>query len=319
MTQSKGILCLHHPFSLSILLMTIICIVLSVAIIEILAMPHVAYALSKPVFNSTKAYDYLAGNYNSTYGLVRENENIDKYWLWTDNILVSHVLKDYDYAKATNITSTIRHYNQVYDLDFRHPVGALFDQVAFFKSVTDKNVVNNIWISDSDGSVELECSDYGDIAFYKSIYYYKAGKMADAKSCYEKGASMFDGIGIRDKAFDADGQRYSTYKIALWKIASNITGFGETKDALTIISYMQNSTTGGVYTHYRADMQPDSQTNIETTSLAILAYKGMAFSSSVGEKATNSGSNFSLPTLLVGIFIVLGFAGILLKRFIFRH
>ncbi|NWG36696.1 hypothetical protein [Nitrososphaera sp.] len=268
---------------------------------------------ANPSFNSTKAFEYIASNYNSTYGLVRENENTDRYWLWTDNILASHVLKDYDYAKATNITSTIRHYNELYDLDFRHPVGSLFDQVAFFNSLTDKNVVNNIWISDSDGSVELECSDYGDIAFYKSIYYYKAGKVANARSCYDKGVNMFDGIGIRDKAFAADGQRYSSYKIALWKIASNITGFGEAKDALTIISYMQNSTTGGVYTHYRADMLPDSQTNVETTSLAILAYKGMAFSDGIAKPV--DGSDVQLPVLLVGMFIVLGFAIILLKRF----
>lgn len=319
MTTIKGMLRSYPSFSSLSLMILITCIIVSVAIIETLLTLHTAYATNAPIFNSTKAYGYLASNYNSTYGLARENENIDKYWLWTDNILVSNVLKDYDFAKATNITSTIRHYNELYDLDFRHPVGALFGQVAFFNSVTDKNVVNNVWISDSDGSVELECSDYGDIAFYKSIYYYKAGKIPDAKSCYDKGAGMFDGIGIRDKAFDADGQRYSTYKIALWKIASNITGFGEAKDALTIISYMQNSTTGGVYTHYRADMQPDSQTNVETTSLAILANKGMAFSSNTPEPATNTGSNISLPTLLVGIFIVLGFAGILLKRFIFRR
>jgi hypothetical protein len=62
---------------------------------------------TNPDFNSTKAYQYIISNYNSTYGLVRENENIDKYWLWTDNLLVSHVLKEYDYAKAANITNTI--------------------------------------------------------------------------------------------------------------------------------------------------------------------------------------------------------------------
>lgn len=318
---NKSALHSNHPFSFLSLMILITCLIITLVIIEFLLSPYHAYAVNTtPAFNSTKAYEYLVSNYNPTYGLARENENIDKHWLWTDNILVSNVLKDYDFAKAANITSTIRHYNELYDLDFRHPVGALFGQVAFFKSVTDKNVVNNIWISDSDGSVELECSDYGDIAFYKSIYYYKAGKIADARSCYDKGASMFDGIGIRDKAFDADGQRYSTYKIALWKIASNMTGFGEAKDALTIISYMQNSTTGGIYTHYRADMRPDSQTNVETTSLAILAEKGMAFSSSsTSEPATNTGSNTSLPTLLVGLFIVLGLAAVLLKRFIFRH
>jgi hypothetical protein len=189
----------------------------------------------------------------------------------------------------------------------------LFDQVAYFNSVTDKNIAGNTWISDSDGSIELDCSEYGDIAFYKSIYYYKAGRIDDARSCYDKGASMFDGIGIKDKVFDPDGQRYSTYKIALWKIASNITGFGEAKEALTIISYMQNSTTGGVYTHYRATLLPDSQTNVETTTLAILANNGMSFPAI--PKPDNSISDTPLPILLVGMFIVLGFAIILLKRF----
>jgi tetratricopeptide (TPR) repeat protein len=290
-------------------------IIISMVILGI-SSSHSAHASNNPVFNSTKAYEYLLSNYNSTHGLVRENENINKYWLWTDNLLVSHTLKDYDYAKAANITSTIRHYNELYDLDFRHPVGSLLDQVAFFNSVTDKNVVNDIWISDSDGSVELECSEYGDIAFYKSIYYYKAGKMEEAKACYEKGASMFDGIGIKDKVFDPDGQRYSTYKIALWKIASNITGFGdEPEEALTIIAHMQNSTTGGVYTHYRTNLLPDSQTNVETTSLAILAYKGMAFPPASNPTDNAITSEISLPVLLVGMFIVIGFAIILLKRF----
>lgn len=319
MQSRRGVLSNHHhPFSLSIsLIMTLISVIsLPTIIIGLLLAPYLAYAATnnKPTFNSTKAYEYLASNYNSTYGLVRENESIDKYWLWTDNILASHVLKDYDYAKSTNITNTIRHYNQLYDLEFRHPVGSLFDQVAFFKSVTDKNVVGNIWISDSDGSTELECSDYGDIAFYKSIHYFKAGKIDQAKSCYEKGASMFDGIGIKDKAFEADGQRYSTYKVALWKIASNMTGFGEAKDALTIISYMQNSVTGGVYTHYRPGMSPDSQTNVETTSLAILADRGVSFSSS-SKPADNPTSGRPSTELLIGAFIAAGLAVILLKRF----
>lgn len=305
----------YHPFVFSSFLMILICIIITMILLDISSSDS-AHAVNNPVFNSTKAYEYLVSNYDSAHGLVRENENMNKYWLWTDNLLVRHTLKDYDYAKAANITSTIRHYNELYDLDFRHPVGSLLDQVAFFNSVTDKNVVNNIWISDSDGSVELECSEYGDIAFYKSIYYYKAGKVEEAKACYEKGASMFDGIGIKDKVFEPDGQRYSTYKIALWKIANNITGFGEEpEEVLTIISYMQNSTTGGVYTHYRANLLPDSQTNVETTSLAILAYKGMAFSPASKPTDNAVTSEISLPVLLVGMFIVIGFSIILLKRF----
>lgn len=301
------------PFIFSIFALILLSSIALLHIFEMQSFSNSAYA-ANPAFNTTKGYEYIVNRYNSSNGLVRENENIDKYWLWTDNLVASHVLKDYDYAKSVNITNTIRSYNQNYDLDFRHPIGSLFDQVAYFNSVTDKNVVNNVWISDSDGSIELECSEYGDIAFYKSIYYYKAGRIDDARSCYDKGASMFDGIGIRDKVFEPDGQRYSTYKIALWKIASNITGFGEAKEALTIISYMQNSTTGGVYTHYRANLLPDSQTNVETTSLAILAHRGSSFTIDAGP-IDKTALDTPLPVLLVGMFIVIGFAILLLKRF----
>lgn len=295
----------HSPFLL-----------VSLAAVVIAAVAGLAdsAAGANPVFNSTRAYDYIVSNYNATYGLVRENENIDRYWLWTDNLLASHVLKNYDYPKSANMTATIRHYNELYDLDFRHPIGSLLDQVAYFNSVTDKSVAGNVWISDSDGSVELQCSDYGDIAFYKSIYYYKAGMTDKARSCYEMGASMFDGIGIRDKAFEPDGQRYSTYKIALWQIASNMIGFGEAKEAMTIISYMQDSTTGGVYTHYRANMLPDSQTNVETTSLAILADKGMSFPPT-SKPADPTTSGTPSIELLIGVFIAAGLALILVKRF----
>lgn len=301
------------PFIFSIFALLLLSSITTLYIFEMMPSFYNSVYGVNPAFNTTKGYEYVANLYNSSYGLVSENENIDKHWLWTDNLLVSQVLKDYDYAKSANITNTIRNYNQNYDLDFRHPIGSLFDQVAYFNSVTDKNVADNVWISDSDGTVELECSEYGDIAFFKSIYYYKADRMDEARSCYEKGASMFDGIGIMDGAFGPDGQRYSTYKIALWKIASNITGFGEAKEALTIISYMQNSTTGGVYTHYRANMLPDSQTNVETTSLAILAHKGSNFP--VTEKPADNTSDAQLPVLLVGMFIVIGFAILLFKRF----
>src|SRR5437867_10745171 len=175
-------------------------------------------------FNSTRAYQYIDRNYDATHGLVRENMDVEKYWLWTDNILAAQVLKDYDAAKSENITRTIDYYADLYHLHFRHPIGTLLDREVSFDTITNWNIVDNIWISDPDGERELQCASYGDIAFYKSIYYFKTGKINDAKTCYDKGSSMFDGIGIRDKAFDVDGGIYSTYKMALWKIASNITG-----------------------------------------------------------------------------------------------
>jgi len=219
-----------------------------------------------------KAYSYIISMYDGNVGLVRENEYIDKYWLWTDNLLASHALKDKDPELSAKIYNKIREYTDVYNLEFRHPIAVLFNQPAYFKPVVDTNVTGNVWASIAGNGEDLSCSDYVDIAFLKAIYYYNARQYNDAKACYEYGISMFDGYGFKDEAFYADGEKYTTYKLALWKIAADITGYGDAEEALQIIALMQDPATGGVYTHYKKDMSIDSMTNVETTALAILAY-----------------------------------------------
>jgi hypothetical protein len=242
---------------------------------------------NSPIFNITKAYEYLLNLYSAHYGLVRENENIEKYWLWSDNVLAAQALKDYNYSLYANITNTIRTYSQYYHINFRSAWAALIgptssDGFPSFRSPINKNVMPKIWYSDYNGSVELQCADYADIAFLKSLYFYEINKIEQSKACYNAGASMFDGIGFKDKAFVSDGFKYSTYKVALWKIASNITGFIESKEAMQVISRAQDmiigkaqdKKTGGECTYYSASLMPCNETNVETTSLAIIAALG---------------------------------------------
>ncbi|MCS6768169.1 MAG: hypothetical protein NZ888_06365 [Candidatus Nitrosocaldus sp.] len=227
-------------------------------------------------FDIDKAYSYIISQYDPSTGLVRENEHINRYWLWTDNLLASHVLKDRDLALSAKIGNKVKEYSTAYQLQFRHPIASLFNKPAYFKPVTDTNITGNVWasIASSEGQ-DLECSDYADIAFLKSIHHYNAKQYREARDCYEHGRSMFDGYGFKDKAFHTDGNRYTTYKLALWKIASDTTGYGKEGEgsiALRILALMQDPNTGGVYTHYREDMSIDSMTNVETTALAIMAY-----------------------------------------------
>lgn len=251
---------------------------------------------NKPIFNITKAYEYLANRYNPHYGLVRENENTDKYWLWSDNILAALALKDYDYSLYANITNTLRNFTQDHHIGFRSAWAALIDPTSIdesssFKSPINKNVTHDIWYTDYNGSTELRCADYADIAFLKSIYFYEINKIDQSKACYDEGTAMFDGIGFKDKAFISDGSRYSTYKIALWKAASNITGFsGSNKTSQEILKIQnmiieraQNKITGGEYTHYSANLIPGNETNVETTSIAIIASRGIVLPRIAGE------------------------------------
>jgi hypothetical protein len=224
------------------------------------------------------AYKYIIDRYNPSYGLVSENEHINKYWLWSDNLLAAQVLKGHNHDLSENISSTIKKYIQKYNIEIRSAWASLIDDPALitriqtsFNADASKNIYDNVWYSDYDGNEELKCSDYANISFLKSIYLYKINKTIDSKKCYDEGIQMFDGKGFKDKSFVSDGFRYSTYKVALWKIASSITGFGESISSKRIIAKMQDDNTGGVYTFYSKNFNPDGQTNIETTSVVIMA------------------------------------------------
>ncbi|MEM2698348.1 MAG: hypothetical protein QXF17_03385, partial [Ignisphaera sp.] len=230
-------------------------------------MMTLAYIVKGKEFDTDKAYSYIIAQYDPTINLVKENESIARYWLWTDNLLASHALKYKDLALSAKIANKIKEYTANYQVPFRHPIAALFNQPAYFKPVTDTNITGNIWASiASNEGEDLKCSDYADIAFLKSINYYHAKQYEESKACYEQGVSMFDGYGFKDEAFYADGEKYTTYKLALWKIAADITGYGDAEEALQIIALMQDPATGGVYTHYKKDMSIDSMTNVETTA-----------------------------------------------------
>ena len=272
-----------------------------------------AYKPLDKEFSLDKAYSYIISLYDSSVGLVKENASINKYWLWTDNILASKILTNKDTQLSAKINNKVKEYAQTYNITFRHPIGALIDTKAYFNTITDINLTGNIWYSDSNGTEELSCHDYADIAFYKAIYYYKIKQHNKAKDCYMAGSSMFDGYGFRDRAFYADGNRYTTYKLALYKIASDTLGLeGKHVDrALHIIALMQDSN-GGVYTHYKEDLSIDSMTNVETTALAIMAYN-----SKPARPPSDTDTNNNLPIqwyIVIGM-VLAGVIAIMLKRY----
>jgi hypothetical protein len=228
---------------------------------------------SSSVFDLRAAYHYITSQYNHSLGLVRENEHIEKYWLWSDNELAALVLRDYAPAVSENITNSVVEYVDGYT-EFRSAYGTILGKDPSFQAPINKNITDKIWFTDFAGDSELQCADYADIAFLKAIHYYKIGDYRRSNECYQAGSEMFDGAGFRDGAYAADGNRYSTYKVALWQIANDLTRRGDpdvAEQTREILGKMQDRKTGGVYTHYTSNLTPDGQTNVETTSLAILA------------------------------------------------
>ncbi|HXG06056.1 MAG TPA: hypothetical protein VNI77_01870 [Nitrososphaera sp.] len=204
--------------------------------------------------------------------MVSENQQTEKYWLWSDNALAALVLKDYAPDISKNITNSIDYLDDY--IQFRSAYGTILGKEPSFQAPVNKNITDKIWYTDFAGDNELQCSDYADIAFLKAIHYYRMGDYQRSVECYQTGREMFDGIGFRDRAYAADGNRYSTYKLALWYIANDLVKreADVAEHVREILSKMQDKETGGVYTHYTSALKPDSQTNVETTSLAILAF-----------------------------------------------
>jgi hypothetical protein len=226
-------------------------------------------------FQLPAARGYVRSLYNSSMGLVRENEITDKYWLWSDNYLASLVLSKSDPLVSENITATLRAYGSSYGIHYASSWGALSQDNAgniSFNGSSETQIVDKVWLTSYDGATQLKCQDYADIAFLKSIYLYKSHHLDESKRCYHLGVAMFNGIGFKDKAYDSDGSRYCTYKVALWRIANKVTSFGnDDSTADKILTLMQDPISGGIYTHYTSDFSHQSHTNVETTAISILA------------------------------------------------
>ena len=84
---------------------------------------------------------------------------------------------------------------------------------------------------------------------------------------------MFDGTGMNDSVFQAGNQagQYQTYKLALYIYASKVLGYPVNETTEADMLRMQGAS-GGFPTGYDSNFSNDgTNTNVETTSLAILA------------------------------------------------
>jgi hypothetical protein len=111
-------------------------------------------------FDLQKAHDYVKSQYNPSLGLVRENEDVEKYWLWSDNELAALVLRGYAPAISENITSSVLAYKEAHDIEFRSAYGAILGKDTLFLAPINKNITDKIWYTDFAGGTELQCADY---------------------------------------------------------------------------------------------------------------------------------------------------------------
>ena len=230
-----------------------------------------------------RALDYLVNNYNATIGLIPEVPSSTTYYLYSDNFLASYILGYYTQNNltltsiATNISSTIWKYIQPLP-DSMNQYMVLNSSVAAFNGSSNyiiasyENTVINSTIN--NGTEILHSFDYADIAFLKALYYSRTDQ-TQALIEYQIGADMFNGKGINDTAFRNGTQigEYQTFKLALYIYVSRVLQQQYAQDIRTILLNMQ-ANSGGFYTGYDENFSSNgTNTNVETTCLAILALK----------------------------------------------
>jgi hypothetical protein len=270
-----------------------------------------------------EAVNYLVKNYNSTVGLIPEVPFGNTYWLYSDNFLALLALEHYNNQYPGNLTVTniaaniegnlskyaaevpnVNLLNQYMVLNTSSKTlnPSIFNTSNPYTVTTDFGSIINITLN--NGTNSLSPVSYTDIAFLESVYSNNKGQANNANVNYTIGSEMFDGKGINDSVFQTGNQagQYQTYKLALYIYASKALNYTLPQNAETNLLKLQ-ATSGRFYTGYDSSFSNNgTNTNTETTSLAILAL--------LPTTATTSSTPEFTTFLAVAIVLIATTAGI---------
>jgi len=280
--------------------------------------------------NLQKAVAYLRTvAYNPDLKLCREAPGVapNVYWLASDNLLAYKALEPYDSQLASTIRSELVRIAELYNLptsedrvplSFRYDVIIRDDAVLEMppKDITHLTLYNSSYLLRHDianGTVRFEdWREYADLLLLVALSNHNRGDRVNALGNFTLAANMWDGIGLRDKAYRleyGEGQArgfshaYATYKLGVLLFAAGklSVNLAFEQDVVARVWSMQNQTSGGIFTHIAPDGGwGESDTNTETTAFVIL---GMT---SIQNQPPNDISEFLsvafIATIVVAVF-----------------
>ena len=270
----------------------VICLALLVSTLVGLTAPSAcrsSQSASPEMAKSTQRMEsYLLASYDSALGLVREspNANPNVYWLYSDNYLVSLALKEAEPDIASAIVQAIGGYQFRPSERWAVLGGQAVPDDLFAMGVIPATIARQ---ESREVRSEIpsplfhmdDWQDYADRLLLAATNASNKGDRKEARRLFEKAQGMFDGLGFKDRAFRERGY-YDTYKLALYLIAAGGVGMNtpQKQEIVNLLLSLQEKDTasnryGGVYTEYDGSGKPlpHSDTNTETTALALLALK----------------------------------------------
>jgi hypothetical protein len=262
--------------------------------------------------NLEKAVAYLRTTaYNHDLRMCREAPRVapNVYWVASDNLLAYKALESHDFELASTIKSRLIEIARTYDLpacldglprSLRYDAIMRHDETLEIppKEITHITLYNGSYllrydIANGTGQFD-DWREYADLLLLVALSNHNLGERGNAIGNFTLAAKMWDGTGLRDKAYDlryGEGQAlgninaYASYKLGLFLYVSAKLGIDLRfeNDVVNRIWSVQNQTTGGIYTHILPDgTGGDSDTNTETTAFIILGV------SSVQSRSSNS-------------------------------
>jgi hypothetical protein len=220
---------------------------------------------------------FLASLFDPAVGLLPEFRGSNVYWLYHDNYLAAKVLdrtepdlagKIRDAIKGSGVTRSgkieILFGEVARPLPFRH------HRLVEVKRVGEK-VIKTELVGENPNA---DWQEYTDLLFLAAV----AEAVKDREEAlrhFEVGLAKWDGTGFKDKV-NRTKSLYATYKLALALIAASRLNRHTEKEVAIVNRLMaMQREDGGFVTDYNAQGGPVGQTNVETTSLAVLALDGM--------------------------------------------
>jgi hypothetical protein len=253
---------------------------------------------SANTFNESAAFNFIKSMYVPSVGLVKECPECSNYWLWSDNLLAQMVLRHNTPSLATPVKAKM----DSYGIPMRTMWATLDPQYvdhASFLGTQELAVPNTSNIRYGENAIggELGCSDYADIAFLKAIYKFNTGDVSGARQCYDLGKAMWDGTGMKDTG-NITGD-YAVYKVALGRIAEQLTGFPKIGIPANYFDQFQ-AANGGITTDI-VNGQPSGSQNVETTA-AVLIAKDVALLDKAKQPATKTTTVTTTPSSVTKVY-----------------
>ncbi len=217
---------------------------------------------------------FLTNLFDASLQLLPEYKGSRTYWLFHDNYLAAHLLAE----SHPDLSQRIRSSLEKFDTTNSGKIEIVFDEATKPLPFRTYVLTNVALVEGKTIRTELVTTNplagwdqYADLLLLASVAQARSAP-ADARRDFEKAAAMWETEGFQDPA-SRRGERFATYKLALYLIAANRLGVSppHRREATERLLAMQMPD-GGWITDYK-EGKAVGLANVETTCLALLALK----------------------------------------------